>query len=361
MGFFDSGISEGLNQTTGNMVNMGMQLYQHKAQQAIQQERLRVEQETATRRNKLLDMQIAQQQKETELIPIETQLTKLGFTSPEEHQLFMSKIPLDIEEVAGTKYVQRKKGVEHFTKLAADPEFNIDLGNIRTKNIDKALAQLSNPETTAKLKPEELQKVEEQKAALIEQKTMLANKMKIEQLKIKGGRLINVPQGTKTIDPVTGETIADNPKEDGVAFSGGSSFDKKTGKPIYIKPDKGGNAEAKRDAREAKKEQLKIYDDAIKDYDHNIQFAKSQLKAAQDYDEENPGSTKYKEMTDSLNENQKQRDITAQRRRDYLSGKQSKQATGAYKTANDVKAAFKAGKIKEAEAVKILKDKFGMK
>jgi hypothetical protein len=31
-----------------------------------------------------------------------------------------------------------------------------------------------------------------------------------------------------------------------------------------------------------------------------------------------------------------------------------------YKTADDVKAAFKSGKIKEAEAVKILKDKFGM-
>ena len=237
MGFFDSGISEGLNQTTGNMVNMGMQLYQHKAQQAIQQERLRVEQETATRRNKLLDMQIAQQQKETELIPIETQLTKLGFTSPEEHQLFMSKIPLDIEEVAGTKYVQRKKGVEHFSKLAADPEFNIDLGNIRTKNIDKALAQLSNPETIAKLKPEELQKVEQQKAALIEQKTMLANKIKIEQLKIKGGRLINIPQGTKTIDPVTGETVADNPKEEeGLVVVGHDVLDKKTRKRVYRAP-----------------------------------------------------------------------------------------------------------------------------
>lgn len=237
MGFLNSGIAEGLNQTTGNMVNMGMQLYQHKAQQAIQQERLRVEQETATRRNKLLDMQIAQHQKETELIPIETQLTKLGFTSPEEHQLFMSKIPLDIEEVAGTKYVQRKKGVEHFTKLAADPEFNIDLGNIRTKNIDKELAQLSNPETTAKLKPEELQKVEQQKTALIEQKTMLANQMKIEQLKIKGGRLINVPQGTKTIDPVTGETVADNPKEEeGLVVVGHDVLDKKTRKRVYRAP-----------------------------------------------------------------------------------------------------------------------------
>jgi len=237
MGFLNSGIAEGLNQTTGNMVNMGMQLYQHKAQQAIQQERLRVEQETATRRNKLLDMQIAQQQKETELIPIETQLTKLGFTSPEEHQLFMSKIPLDIEEVAGTKYVQRKKGVEHFSKLAADPEFNIDLGNIRTKNIDKALAQLSNPDTIAKLKPEELQKVEQQKAALIEQKTMLANQMKIEQLKIKGGRLINVPQGTKTIDPITGETVADNPKEEeGLVVVGHDVLDKKTRKRVYRAP-----------------------------------------------------------------------------------------------------------------------------
>ena len=79
--------------------------------------------------------------------------------------------------------------------------------------------------------------MEEQKAALIEQKTMLANQMKIEQLKIKGGRLINVPQGTKTIDPVTGETVADNPKEEeGLVVVGHDVLDKKTRKRVYRAP-----------------------------------------------------------------------------------------------------------------------------
>jgi hypothetical protein len=366
MGFLNSGIAEGLNQTTGNMVNMGMQLYQHKAQQAIQQERLRVEQETATRRNKLLDMQIAQHQKETELIPIETQLTKLGFTSPEEHQLFMSKIPLDIEEVAGTKYVQRKKGVEHFTKLAADPEFNIDLGNIRTKNIDKELAQLSNPETTAKLKPEELQKVEQQKTALIEQKTMLANQMKIEQLKIKGGRLINVPQGTKTIDPVTGETVADNPKEESnVAFSGGSSFDKRTGKPIYIKPEKGRDPEVKAE-KEIEKADKRIQG-VINGYDAQIAIFEKKLAAAEKAEDDKA----IKRWTDSIDnfQQEKSKAINTQNQLrngtlppdKIMWGGDKGNSTGTYKTADDVKAAFKSGKIKEVEAVKILKDKFGMK
>lgn len=97
------------------------------------------------------------------------------------------------------------------------------------------------------------------------------------------------------------------------------------GGPRY-KPSSGDSGkEAKRDAREAKKEQLKIYDDAIKDYDHNIQFAKGQLRNAQIYDSQNPGEHKYEDMVKAINENQKQRDITASRRRDYLSGKKSTQ------------------------------------
>lgn len=97
------------------------------------------------------------------------------------------------------------------------------------------------------------------------------------------------------------------------------------GGPRY-KPSSGDSGkEAKRDAREAKKEQLKIYDDAIKDYDHNIQFAKGQLRNAQIYDSQNPGEHKYEDMVNAINENQKQRDITASRRRDYLSGKKSTQ------------------------------------
>ena len=49
MGFFDSGIAEGLNQTTGNMVNMGMQVARFKQDQLVQDQTMRLRQEAAER------------------------------------------------------------------------------------------------------------------------------------------------------------------------------------------------------------------------------------------------------------------------------------------------------------------------
>jgi len=49
MGFFDSGISEGLNQTTGHMVNMGMQVARFKQDQLVQDQTMRLRQEAAER------------------------------------------------------------------------------------------------------------------------------------------------------------------------------------------------------------------------------------------------------------------------------------------------------------------------
>jgi hypothetical protein len=241
MGFFDSGISEGLNQTTGNMVNMGMQLYQHKAQQAIQQERLSVEQETATRRNKLLDMQIAQQQDDVKLIDVDDQLDRLGFKSKAQKDWWYSQpdIQLDIEEFGGRKTLQKKKAIEHFMNVAKSPEKNIELGNIRlneyTEGIDGITKQLSDPES--KLKPEQVDALNKQLEGLKQARINTINHVKLEQLKIKGGRLINVPQGTKTIDPITGETVADNPKEEeGLVVVGHDVLDKKTRKRVYRAP-----------------------------------------------------------------------------------------------------------------------------
>jgi len=49
MGFFDSGIAEGLNQTTGHMVNMGMQVARFKQDQLVQDQTMRLRQEAAER------------------------------------------------------------------------------------------------------------------------------------------------------------------------------------------------------------------------------------------------------------------------------------------------------------------------
>lgn len=49
MGFLNSGISEGLNQTTGHMVNMGMQVARFKQDQLVQDQTMRLRQEAAER------------------------------------------------------------------------------------------------------------------------------------------------------------------------------------------------------------------------------------------------------------------------------------------------------------------------
>ena len=49
MGFLNSGIAEGLNQTTGHMVNMGMQVARFKQDQLVQDQTMRLRQEAAER------------------------------------------------------------------------------------------------------------------------------------------------------------------------------------------------------------------------------------------------------------------------------------------------------------------------
>lgn len=190
MGFWDSGISQGLNQATGTMLNTGMQLYQHKAKQAIQQEQLRIEQEESARRNKLLDMEIAQKQDDTRLIDVEDQLDRIGFKSPEEKQWWYSQpeIQLDIQEFGGRKTLQKKKAIDHLINIAKDPAKNIELGNIRltnySKQIDSIEQQLADPES--KLKPEQVDTLNKQLAVLKQQRITSINHIAQEQKKIQG-------------------------------------------------------------------------------------------------------------------------------------------------------------------------------
>jgi hypothetical protein len=243
MGLLDSGIGEGLNQASGTILQTGMNLMKFKQDKLMQEQKLQIEQDHVSRANKLLDMQIAEKQKSEELVPIEETLSKFGFKSPEEHQLFISKVPLDIEQIGGVNYIPRGKGIAALQKHSSDPEFNIQLGEIRTSNFNKTITEIDNQlgSPDSKLKPEQVQQLQEQRAALVTQRTQTANAMKIEQLKLKNARLINVPQGTDVIDPLNPEKpVYSNPKEakpeKPLVIPEGGVLMGADGKPIYKNP-----------------------------------------------------------------------------------------------------------------------------
>lgn len=115
---------------------------------------------------------------------------------------------------------------------------------------------------------------------------------------------------------------------------GGVIYDNTTGKPTYVKPPapRGDGSDS---TPTDKKDQLRIFNDAIRDYDKRIALAKSQLRAS----ERNP--EQYKAMVESINANQKQRDITIQRKKDFQSGKTSAQHTTTSTVASKPPAGFK--------------------
>jgi thymidylate synthase len=67
------------------------------------------------------------------------------------------------------------------------------------------------------------------------------------------------------------------------------------------------------EAKDERKAQIDIYDDAIKEYTKRITEAKTYLKDHKP----DKDSDEYKAYAKSINENQKQRDITSQRKRDF--------------------------------------------
>jgi hypothetical protein len=151
-------------------------------------------------------------------------------------------------------------------------------------------------------------------------------------------------------------------KKKNVIVSGGSSFDADTGQPIYLKPEKGSGTESQSDKSTDKA--LKRIDDFIKGYDSQITIFEKRLEAAEKAEDEEE-ITKW---TNAINDHQEQKSKAINTKNQVLNGTLAPDAivwggnkSTTYKTADDVKAAFKSGKIKEAEAVKILKDKFGMK
>jgi hypothetical protein len=142
--------------------------------------------------------------RQQELIDIDNELGRIGFTSPEEIAYFKKKAGLHVENVGGRDYIQRGVGTKLFMDAAKDPQSNIEVGTIRIGNLDKQIAQLetamagggqgvggsgNNSNTQGnkpamKLKPEQVQQLGVQLQQLREQRTQLVNNMKIEQRKL---------------------------------------------------------------------------------------------------------------------------------------------------------------------------------
>jgi len=168
--------------------------------------------------------------RQQELIDIDNELGRMGFTSPE-IAYFKKKAGLHVENVGGRDYIQRGVGTKLFMDAAKDPQSNIEVGTIRIGNLDKQIAQLetamagggqgvggsgNNSNTQGnkpamKLKPEQVQQLGVQLQQLREQRTQLVNNMKIEQRKLdaqlKAKRYVpNSPNGM--FDTETQQVVA---------------------------------------------------------------------------------------------------------------------------------------------------------
>jgi hypothetical protein len=246
------GVARGFNQFSQNALNTTMKL----AEFQEQSKRRAVEQDHIDRQNKLIDMKTKEFERDRELMPIEETLSQIGITSPEEHALVLKNMnPMEIENVGGTNYIQRQNAKQFWGTKQSDPNFNIGLGEIRTSNADKGIkqidAQLQNPES--KLKPEQIDALQKQRVALVEQRTQLANAIKKEQarlttenMKVVGGTAIDPTQTDEEGNP---KVLFDGRKAESreVGASGWGTYDKKTGKPIWLKPEKssGGGTQPK--------------------------------------------------------------------------------------------------------------------
>lgn len=154
----------------------------------LEQQRINSQLELERQQAVIAKTQADKAQKDAELIPFNETLAKLGYTSPEEQEYFKKKAGLNVEEIGGVNYIQRGIGIKLYNELSADPVSNLEVGAIKTTNLNKEIAeissQLNNPEISGKLKPEQIQELQKQHDMLVDQRTKLANAIKQEQIRL---------------------------------------------------------------------------------------------------------------------------------------------------------------------------------
>lgn len=196
MGAGDYGYWQGLQNATGQALATGMNVLQYKNQQNTNEARLQMEgqrlqmaQDQADQTNKILKIKAAQAEDDAKLIPVDSSLDAIGLKYPEEKAYLKNKVALDIKNIGGLDYIGNAVGKKALYSYMSDPQTNIDIGNIRTSKINEQMAgidaQLNNPETSGKLKPEQVQQLQQQKQALMQEHAKVANAIDSEDRKLR--------------------------------------------------------------------------------------------------------------------------------------------------------------------------------
>ncbi|MCE5226682.1 MAG: hypothetical protein LLG05_12600 [Porphyromonadaceae bacterium] len=351
------GMWTGLEKASGNVLNTGMKLMEINQQQRhqdaleqdrvmgrqIEQERMRIQNDENDRKQKLFQMEMEQRQKNVELIDIDDSLGKMGITSPEELNVFKKRFPLDIERIGDRDYIQRGKGTAHFGTFMKDPNFMVEFGTAKLGTINKNISAIDAQMQEGKLKPEQAQQLQQQREELISARTAAANGIRAAQMQLKN-------YGADERSDIAERRLALEERRV-------KALEDKTYNPNGAKENTAEQKKVDSSVR-AIEGRIRVYDDEIKKQEKwleaNPKASKENIQKAQSNIEElnSRKKTSYNTIDQLKNGDIAVGDID-------WSGGGKKQ--GGYNTPEDVRAAWKSGKITEAQAVKILQTQFKMK
>ena len=158
---------------------------------ALEGQRVDIERINAGRQKDLYDVQkreanikLKTAERDTELIPVSETLASVGVKRPAEQQFFMNYAGPYIQKgpASGLPSIQRNHAQEIYGKLLKDVDANIKLDSIRAQEAQKEIAaidaQMTNPETSGKLKPDQVAQLQKQRADLVTERTIADNSVR---------------------------------------------------------------------------------------------------------------------------------------------------------------------------------------
>ena len=158
---------------------------------AFEGERVGIEKINAIRQKDLYDVQkreahikLSATERDMELIPVSETLASLGVKRPAEQKFLMDYAGPYVQNgpASGLPSIQRNHAQEVYGKLQKDVDANIKLDTIRAreaqKEIDAIDAQMNNPETSGKLKPEQVAQLQKQRSELVMERTVSDNSVR---------------------------------------------------------------------------------------------------------------------------------------------------------------------------------------
>lgn len=145
-----------------------------RARTLLDQDRLRMQEETSKLQNKALQIAAAEAEDKVKLISLPDRLTQMGIKNPEEQKVFMERFAPYIEEgVSGTPMVQKKHFEDVGKTLVTDPQFGVQYGTVRTKRIRAEINGLLSGE----IKPDKGVEPQAQIDTLVKQLELAENKV----------------------------------------------------------------------------------------------------------------------------------------------------------------------------------------